>query len=339
MTLRTDTVPDPRDRHEYLRQIVRDTVVPLNLHQERSKVNHWGEVIRTDLPCGSVARMSAYPTHIERTPRLIREADPDLCQVQMHLEGTNQITEGDERAQIGPGEVVVFDPHEPFDAAVGHPVPGQASDGIARVVNLMLPRPMLDLRGPRDRITQARLSCRNPMNSLAASAMAELDRQHLAGNTDLVVHLTSVIADLLSFGLAHQLESLSAVTPETRENALLWSVRRFIEEHLADPSLTTRTVAEAHNVAPRTLQRLFQREGTSVVDHIRDRRLDRCRRDLLDPSQRGKPVAAIAFRWGFRDESHFSRRFRDRYGAPPGAYRDAAERSVANGHPPGANGQ
>lgn len=340
VTLRTDEVPDPRDRHDFLRQIVRETVVPLRLHQERPQENHWGEVVRTDLPCGSVARLSAFPTKVDRTPRMIRESDPDLYQVQMHLAGTSLISEGAEEVQIGPGEVVVFDPHRPFHASVGYPVPAsQQGEGITRVVNLMLPRQMLDLRGPRDTVTKARLSCQNPMNPLAATAMAELKTQHLAGNIDLATHLTSVIAELLTFGLAHQLESLSSVAPETRENVLFWSVRRFIDEHLADPALTTRTIAEAYDVAPRTLQRLFQREDMSVVDHIRSRRLERCRRDLLDPTQRTRPVSAIAQRWGFRDESHFNRRFRERYGVPPGTYREQAWRTVANDQAPGANGQ
>ncbi|TDD05315.1 hypothetical protein E1181_15455 [Saccharopolyspora terrae] len=227
VTLRTDEVPDPRDRHDFLRQIVRETVVPLRLHQERPQENHWGEVVRTDLPCGSVARLSAFPTKVDRTPRMIRESDPDLYQVQMHLAGTSLISEGAEEVQIGPGEVVVFDPHRPFHASVGYPVPAsQQGEGITRVVNLMLPRQMLDLRGPRDTVTKARLSCQNPMNPLAATAMVELNTQHLAGNIDLVTHLTSVIAELLTFGLAHQLESLSSVAPETRENVLFWSVRR-----------------------------------------------------------------------------------------------------------------
>ncbi|WP_408009946.1 helix-turn-helix domain-containing protein [Saccharopolyspora terrae] len=77
----------------------------------------------------------------------------------------------------------------------------------------------------------------------------------------------------------------------------------------------------------------------SVVDHIRSRRLERCRRDLLDPTQRTRPVSAIAQHWGFRDESHFNRRFRERYGVPPGTYREQAWRAVANDQAPGANGQ
>jgi AraC-like DNA-binding protein len=54
---------------------------------------------------------------------------------------------------------------------------------------------------------------------------------------------------------------------------------------------------------------------------VRLRRLDRCRRDLLDPALRDRPVSAIAARWGFGDAAAFSRAFRTAYGLPPGEFR------------------
>jgi AraC-like DNA-binding protein len=58
-----------------------------------------------------------------------------------------------------------------------------------------------------------------------------------------------------------------------------------------------------------------------VADWIRRRRLERCRRDLLDPALRAEPVAAVAARWGLTNPAHFGRLFRDAYGVPPSAYR------------------
>jgi transcriptional regulator GlxA family with amidase domain len=58
-----------------------------------------------------------------------------------------------------------------------------------------------------------------------------------------------------------------------------------------------------------------------VAGWIRTRRLERCRRDLLDPAQATRPVAAIAARWGFRSAIHFSRVFRATCDVPPHEYR------------------
>jgi AraC-like DNA-binding protein len=61
-----------------------------------------------------------------------------------------------------------------------------------------------------------------------------------------------------------------------------------------------------------------------VAGWIRERRLERCRRALLDPALRHWSVSAIAAHWGFVDAAHFSRVFRAAYGLPPAEYRLAA---------------
>ncbi|WP_253770955.1 helix-turn-helix domain-containing protein [Goodfellowiella coeruleoviolacea] len=55
----------------------------------------------------------------------------------------------------------------------------------------------------------------------------------------------------------------------------------------------------------------------------RRRRLDRCQRDLADPSLHHLSIAAIAARWGFARPADFSRAFRRATGMSPGEYRRA----------------
>jgi AraC-like DNA-binding protein len=74
-------------------------------------------------------------------------------------------------------------------------------------------------------------------------------------------------------------------------------------------------------VSLRSLYKLFEGERTSVAGLIRERRLERCRRDLLDPWLAARPVSAIAARWGLPNAAHFSRAFRAAYGVPPVEYR------------------
>jgi AraC-like DNA-binding protein len=57
---------------------------------------------------------------------------------------------------------------------------------------------------------------------------------------------------------------------------------------------------------------------------IRDRRLERCRRDFANPALEDWSVSAIAARWGLIDPAYFSRAFRAAYGLPPIGYRKAA---------------
>jgi AraC-like DNA-binding protein len=98
-------------------------------------------------------------------------------------------------------------------------------------------------------------------------------------------------------------------------------VHAFIEQRLADPALSPATIAGAHHVSVRYLYKLFEGRHRGVAGWIRERRLERSRRDLLDPALAARPVSAIAARWGLVDPAHFSRLFRAAYGVPPLEYR------------------
>jgi AraC family transcriptional activator of tynA and feaB len=100
--------------------------------------------------------------------------------------------------------------------------------------------------------------------------------------------------------------------PRPQTAARLTAVRLYIDAHLSDPSLSPATIAKANAISIRTLHRLFESTDDSVGAVIRERRLSRCRADLLLGTT--DSVSAIAFRWGFRNMSFFSRLFRERYG-------------------------
>ena len=91
----------------------------------------------------------------------------------------------------------------------------------------------------------------------------------------------------------------------------------YIRDRLEDPRLSRSTVAAAHRMSPRTLDRVFGGQEWSVSGYIRHERLEAVRRDLENPALLHRGVAALAARWCFFDAAHFSRLFRDAYGYPP----------------------
>lgn len=54
---------------------------------------------------------------------------------------------------------------------------------------------------------------------------------------------------------------------------------------------------------------------------VREQRLEKCRRDLADPACAGRPIHAVASRWGFTDAAAFSHAFRAAHGSTPTDYR------------------
>ncbi|MGE5502336.1 MAG: helix-turn-helix domain-containing protein [Ignavibacteriales bacterium] len=127
---------------------------------------------------------------------------------------------------------------------------------------------------------------------------------------------------------------LSSESRGARIGSLVWSalpetgaadVRRlnrataFIEQNLASRDLTPEAVASAANVSRSTLYRLFKSRG-GVRHYILQRRLSMASERLGDPAE-FRQVGELAFDLGFVSEAHFSRAFRQAFGAPPGAFR------------------
>jgi len=91
-------------------------------------------------------------------------------------------------------------------------------------------------------------------------------------------------------------------------------IRAYVADHLRDPHLSLDSIAKHLNSSKRSLHRAVSTSSSSIHDLIWHQRLDRCRRDLLDPSQLRQSIAEIAHSWGFKNFTHFSQAFRERFG-------------------------
>ena len=108
-------------------------------------------------------------------------------------------------------------------------------------------------------------------------------------------------------------------------DTLLTRVTTYVQQHLRDPDLTPEGIAAAHNMSVRQIYKAFAAAGTSLEQWIIDQRLEAARIELRTPAGRRRAVAATARACGFRDASHFSRRFRAAYGLSPRYWQHAAD--------------
>jgi AraC-like DNA-binding protein len=87
--------------------------------------------------------------------------------------------------------------------------------------------------------------------------------------------------------------------------------------------LSAETLAEIAGVSLRTLQRIFrERFDTTPMSWLMEARLLEAARVIRAGDD---PVTKIAYRVGFKDPSHFTRRFKARFGVSPNEYRRGAE--------------
>ncbi|MGZ4251713.1 MAG: helix-turn-helix domain-containing protein [Solirubrobacteraceae bacterium] len=117
---------------------------------------------------------------------------------------------------------------------------------------------------------------------------------------------------------------LEASAPPARPRSraeLLLHAQAYIAANLGDAGLDPEQVAHACFISTRYLHRVFGEEGFSVCESIRTARLDRCRRDLINPSLADEPISMIASRWGLPNLPHFSRLFRAAFGCSAREFR------------------
>jgi AraC-like DNA-binding protein len=271
-----------------------------------------------DLGAVRVAELSQRePGGAKRTAGHVRGSTAELYKVDVLARGRGVIEQGGREAVLRPGDLTLVDLSRPARWAMSS----------VRCVAVVFPPAVLPLS--RDELTRG--SAVRVPGDKGAGALASAFVRQLAGHFDdrgerNRARLGTAVLDLLSVALADRLDRASDVPPDTRQRALVLRIRGFIEEHLGDLELSPVAVASAHHISLRYLHKLFETEQTTVAAWIRQRRLERCRRDLLDPALRHWPVSAIAARWGLTNAAHFSRLFRDAYGIPPAEYRIAGGR-------------
>ncbi|GAA0840816.1 helix-turn-helix domain-containing protein [Streptosporangium amethystogenes subsp. fukuiense] len=260
----------------------------------------------------------SYPSlQVARTLKLIRENDPEMYLLDLNLNGSAGLTYRGRSTLYRAGEFAF--------CGTSHPSQGWRSsqEEPARSLVVQFPRALPGLAADSvDRLAAVPICTRRGIGAVLAAHLSQLMRDTDGYTGADETALSGITLDLVAATLAHRLDASDALTPETHLQVLLQRIDHFIELRLSDPELSPEVIAAAHHISLRYLHRLFQaRGGPTVRAHIRQARLERCRRDLTDPRLDGLPLHMIAARWGFGDRTHFSRLFRSAYGVSPGDYR------------------
>ncbi|MFD2264661.1 AraC family transcriptional regulator [Lacibacterium aquatile] len=123
----------------------------------------------------------------------------------------------------------------------------------------------------------------------------------------------------LSRDIAHHVTALisASITPATRHSA---PVERAIHLVQDDPTCwTMAALGQVTGLSPTALAKRFRAEtGTSLATYQADLCLSHARTLILTTM---RPLAAIAFEAGYRDQSSFGRAFRRTFGVSPGSLR------------------
>jgi AraC family transcriptional regulator, positive regulator of tynA and feaB len=269
-----------------------------------------GAISRADAAPIQISLVTATKHRVLRLRSHIARSTDDLCFINLQLEGLGRtIQHGYEQISM-PGDLAVADTTEPFEIA-------NCKD--FKLFCFAVPRSLL----PSGFFSRPRLN-------LSATETGRALSRTLAGYAELCLASaqTPAVAALTGAHVIDLIAHAPDIVGEARReqmnvSVLLSLMLDYVDRHSDNPELGAAMLAQKFRCSPRYVHRLFAKTGRSVGEHVNDKRMLACVRNLLDHDCRHKTIAEIAFAAGFRDISHFNRLFKRSNGAAPRAFRRA----------------
>jgi len=302
----------PHRRLAIWQDIVCDTFVGLDCRSDMDDA-FFGTVTQSRIGPASFTRVDSCAQHVLRTPSRIARASEDFVLVALGNTGVNGVTQDGREAIVGAGEFVVYDTTRPYEL--------RFNDTFSQTI-FQVPRKLLHQRvGAFDALTATTFSQDRPLGRLVYDFLINVARTLDEVDPPTGARLLDQALDLVAMAFAERLHARPAEQSFHR-SAILYRLKNHILTHLRDPELSMTRAAAAVGISTRYASELMAAEQSSFRSYLQAQRLERCKRDLADPAQAARHVGDIAFAWGFNDLAHFSRIFKQNFGASPREWRE-----------------
>jgi len=304
------SVPDRR--LAVWQDIVCDVFVGLDCRSDMQET-FWGAVSQSAVGPATFTKVDSCAQRVFRTPSRIARATEDFVLLALGNSGVNGVYQDGREAVVSAGQFVIYDTTRPYEL--------RFDDSFAQTI-LQMPRKLLQQRvGAFDTLTATTFSSDRPLEGLTYEFLVRLSKTIDRVDPATATRLLDQALDLIAMAFA---ERMHARSPDQsfHRSALLYRLKNYILTQLHDPELSLSRAASAIGISPRYASDLMADEQISFRSYVQMQRLDRCKRDLSDPAHATRHVGDIAFAWGFNDLAHFSRIFKQRFGASPREWRE-----------------
>lgn len=261
-----------------------------------------------ELMFGSV---SACAQKTERTSALIAGDSLDYYMMQFYVSGRRVARSRRGEQVFANGDMLMVD--------MTHAIETESTAYTS--FDLVLPRRVLEpLLIDPDALAGQRLVGQHPLTALFRSHLMALYHAAPSMTAGQAMAMQGATLAMASAALNGNIDPEMASS--VRMAAWL-PVRRYIEDNLKDLRLTVEQTALEFGISRATLYRMLVRYG-GFANYLRQRRLHRSRKDLIDPSMVHLTIAEIGERWGFSSASNFSTAFKNLFEMTPREFRQMA---------------
>jgi AraC-like DNA-binding protein/mannose-6-phosphate isomerase-like protein (cupin superfamily) len=296
----------PCDRADWLREVICREYAHVDIssppHGDLSQeliIYPWGNLQLSTIQSSAIS--------LERLPSEPHLNSQDAYFAVLLLSGDYLLEQNGREVFLKPGDMTIYDATRPHRIHC----PGE----FAKLI-LSIPRAVL-----RDRVagidccTALSIPGTNGIGFVAANFLRSFATQADQFQAHEFCTLSDHTLDLLALAIA-SVRPVGINLSRSR-SASLNAIKTFIEQNLHNADLDTDLISRYAGLSARYINNLFEDEETSLMRYVWRRRLENCRKELVNPVYAEHRISDIAFRWGFNDAAHFSRAFKQQFGRNP----------------------
>lgn len=313
----TTSATRPPDRSRHWHEAIASAYFPLDL-RFREADRFSGDLTTWRFGDVSISRLTCDALQYLRLPHHFRGAREEEFLVTVPAKAEVSFSQCGRDVKCRPGGFILERSSEPYQFSHAEP----ADMWVLKVdADALTGR----LRAP-DRFCTLQFEANNGAGGLFNDMLQLLPARFDGMTQEARATVGRQLVDLLVLAIKADERVLTSGNSTVRA-AHLARIEAYIRTNLHEFALGPERIAQACGISTRYLHELFSDTDQTVRGWIRDQRLTACREALADPNN-NQTAAEIAYRWGFGDQTQFSRVFKAHFGVPPGEFREKARGST-----------
>jgi AraC family transcriptional regulator, positive regulator of tynA and feaB len=257
-----------------------------------------------------LVRFDSSPQCYSRDARLVSKAGSDEFMFDFQRRGRSSMVQAGNEGMINPGFGVLYDARRPFEDRLFGPEQ-RAEVLIATVPAASLLRAVPDAEQLCAKPVPLSGAVARSIAALVRAAIARPDAQIRRDALDIVAYLAALLR--LAAGAGHHLS----------RPGLFGLIDTYLRANIATVRSAPALAAE-FGVSERTFHRIFADREITFERHVLHLRVELFRQLLQHVHHSNVSIAELALQCGFADAAHATRTFKERVGATPRDFRDAA---------------